>query len=733
MNRIHLVLVWHMHQPQYRDPATGHYVLPWTRLHALKDYWGMVHTLREFPDFHATINLVPSLAAQIEEYASGKFSEPWFDIAFRPAEQLDAGAKTEILERAFQINRDHLMRRFPRFTELYEWATQNKEDFNPLYALGLRDFRDLQLLSQLAWMDEHWLATDPLLQRLAQKGADFTEDDKKQLREKQLELLRDVLPEYQRASASGQIEISTTPFYHPILPLLCNTDVALESNPHSSRLDPPFKHPEDAREQLQRARAYHERIFGHAPVGLWPSEGSVSNDALELAAEQGFRWFATDEGVLGRTLGVGFGRDNAGIPENADRIYSPLRVRRGGKEIAGVFRDHYLSDLVGFVYSRMGAVAAAEDLHQRLRAIGERVNTGRPLTVSIILDGENAWEYFPGNGREFLRQIYRRILDDPDIHPLTVSEAIAAAGDIPTVESVVPGSWINANFDIWIGSGEDIAAWDMLRRARDVFARGAQQCKEDVEGAPSAEDLADAREALLAAEGSDWCWWYGPEHSTANDAEFDAFYRTLLTEIYLKLGLEVPGELAEPIKHKPERALVHAPQTHLKVTVDGRATSYFEWLGSGLYSADRRSGAMHGRAPLLHEIHYGFDDDWFFVRVDPYAESEPGMRDCVFRVAVRAAQEVRIPVHVRDSQITDIQVEVNEACVLGAQQYVQAAYGQILEVAIARSLIETEGRASFLLGVSLWQGGLPVDVLPGEGWLEVRLGPENFSWPVSGK
>jgi alpha-amylase/alpha-mannosidase (GH57 family) len=733
MNRINIVLVWHMHQPQYRDPATGRYILPWTRLHALKDYWGMVNTVREFPNFHATFNVVPSLAAQLEEYASGNFSEPWFDIAFRPAEKLDADAKREILDRAFQLNQDHLMRRFPRFTELHDWATRNVEESNPLDTFGLRDFRDLQLLSQLAWMDEQWLATDLLLQRLAQKGADFTEEDKQQLRAKQLEFLREVLPEYRNAAASGQIEISTTPFFHPILPLLCNTDVALESNPNSPRLDPPFRHPEDAREQLQRARTYYERLFGNPPVGLWPSEGSVSNEALEIAAELGFKWFATDEGVLGRTLGLGFGRDGAGVPENAERLYSPLHIKRGGREITGFFRDHYLSDLIGFVYNRMSAVAAAEDLHQRLRAIGDRVQTGRPLTVSIILDGENAWEYFPGNGREFLRQFYRRISDDSDIRALTASEAIAAAGEIPAVESVVPGSWINANFDIWIGSGEDIAAWELLRSARDVYTRAAQERADNAEGAPSSENLVAAFDALLAAEGSDWTWWYGPEHSTANDAEFDAFYRTLITEVYLKLGLEVPDELAEPIKRKPERAMVSTPQTHLKVTVDGRESSYFEWLGGGLYSADRRGGAMHGRVPLLHEIHYGFNDDWFFVRVDPYTEIQPSLRECVFRVAIRASQEVRLPVHIRDGKIADIQVEQNEACVLGSEKYVQAAYDQSLEVAIARSLIETEGRSSFQLGVSLWQGGLPVDVLPAQGWLEIRLGAENFSWPVAGK
>ncbi len=729
MNRVNLVLLWHMHQPQYRDPASGRYVFPWTRLHALKDYWGMVHILRQFPNFHATFNIVPSLAAQLEEYAGGNFSEPWFDLAFRSIDQLDREMKGEILERAFQINRDHLMRRWPRYAELFGWAQEGREDAHPIDFFGQQEWCDLQLLSQLAWMDEQWLAEDHVLLRLSKKGANFTEQDKQDLREKQLELLRLVLPEYRSAAESGQIELSTTPFYHPILPLLCDTDVARFSNQFIPSVQPPFRYPEDAVEQLRRARVHHERLFGRAPEGLWPSEGSVSEETLDLASAQGFKWFATDEGVLGRTLGIGFGRDNTGIPENADRLYSPLRIRRNGREIVGLFRDHYLSDLVGFVYSRMNAAAAAEDLHQRLRAIGERVQTGRPLTVPIILDGENAWEYYPGNGREFLKQFYDRIQSDPDIHALTVSEAIAAAGEIPEVGTIFPGSWINANFDIWIGHPEDVAAWEMLRKAREAYALGVLQNAEGVEGAPDSEHLAAAHESLLAAEGSDWCWWYGPEHSTANDSEFDAFYRILLTEIYLQLGLEVPDELAEPIKIQPERALIVAPQANLKVQVDGRETSYFEWLGSGLYSADRRGGSMHGHVSLLHELHYGFDDEWLYVRVDPFKETQEGLLDCVFRVAVRASQETRVLVHVRNGQVADTQVEVNEACLLGAEQYVQAAYGQILEVAVKKVLVETNGRGSFHLGVSLWQGGLPMDALPAEGWLEVHLGADHFAWP----
>jgi alpha-amylase/alpha-mannosidase (GH57 family) len=269
-----------------------------------------------------------------------------------------------------------------------------------------RDWRDLQLLSQLVWMDEEYIAKDPVVNMLSTKGNDFTEKDKALLKEKQFDLLGAVLPAYRMAVETGQIEISTTPYYHPILPLLCDTDIARESNPHTPLPKPPFRYPEDAREQLLRARNYHERVFGKPPAGLWPSEGSVSDQALEIAMDLGFKWFATDEGVLGRTRNVGFWRDAGGYPENGSNLYSPWKLQKSGREIFGFFRDHYLSDLVGFVYSRMGAVAAAEDLHRRIRAIGDREPQGRTATVSVILDGENAWEYYPENGRQFLREFY---------------------------------------------------------------------------------------------------------------------------------------------------------------------------------------------------------------------------------------------------------------------------------------------------------------------------------------
>jgi alpha-amylase/alpha-mannosidase (GH57 family) len=729
MNRVHLVLLWHMHQPQYRDPESGRYLLAWTRLHALKDYFGMVSMLKDFPNFHATFNVVPGLGMQLEEYASGKFNEPWFSLAFKRAEDLTREDKAEILARAFQLNHERLMSRWPRFVELHEWA-QPAGGAQALVSFTTRDWRDLQVLSQLAWMEETWLESDPVVSFLASKGKDFNPEDKAALKAKQLELLGLVLPAYREAAQCGQVELSTTPFYHPILPLLCDSDVARVANPGTPLPRRAFRHPEDAREQLRRACEYHERVFGAKPAGLWPSEGSVSDQAMTIAAEEGFQWFGTDEGVLGRTLNAGFFRDAKGVPANAERLYKPLLIQLGEKTITGLFRDHHLSDLIGFVYSRMNGKDAAADLHGRLRELGERVRASQPLTVCLFLDGENAWEYYPGNGREFLREFYGRIAGDQDFRALTASEAIAAAGEIPSNAGIFPASWINANFDVWIGHSEDVAAWELLWDARQAFGRAKDAQQQGRDGAPDHTALATAQESLLAAEGSDWCWWFGPEHSTANDAEFDALYRKHLTGVYLALGQVAPEELAKPIKRKPEHALQLAPTGFLGVDVDGRDTSYFEWLGAGLYSPERRGGAMHGRTFYLHELRYGFEDGRFCVRVDPFLEVLGELEDSEFRITIGGAEETAIVVKLERGHLKEFAVERGRLCLLNPKSVAEAAFDRILEVTIQRSEVSLKGQGKLRLGVALWHGGLPVDVLPAGGFLEVALGEENFAWPL---
>ena len=730
VSRINLVILWHMHQPQYRDPATGVYVLPWTRLHALKDYWGMVKVLGEFPQVHATFNFVPLLAEQIEEYASGRFKEDWFEIAFAPAEALTLEQKRSALERAFQVH-ESLVNRWPRFAELQSQVRSGGAEACASYFTA-RDWRDLQVLSQLAWIDEEYLSRDPVVRALSEKGAGFSEDDKAALLDKQHELLAAVLPEYRSAAARGQIEISTTPYYHPILPLLCDTDIARVSNPHTLLPVPAFRYPADAREQLSRSRSFHERVFGKPPLGLWPSEGSVSDQALAIAMELGFKWFATDEGVLGRTGNIGFWRDASGYPENGPKLYTPWRLKLGTRQMSGFFRDHYLSDLVGFVYSRMGAQAAAEDLHRRIRAIGDRSPGGQNATVSLILDGENAWEFYPGNGREFLRRFYQYIAQDPEIRALTATEAMEAVKDQPTIEGIFPASWIGANFDVWIGDAEDVRSWDLLREAREAYQRATE--RHESSGAPvSAEWLAQktrAYESVLAAEGSDWNWWYGPEHGSANDGEFDALYRKHLTEIYRALGEQTPDVLARPVKRAPDRARREEPTAYLAVNVDGRESNYFEWLGAGLYTADRRQSAMHGRSYVLGDLHYGFGPEHFYLRVDPIPEVVAEFPSFQLRLAMWDSRETRITLRIEDGKLVGCVLEQGGLCPLHPETVVSAAYGKILEVGIARELFDLRGRRELLLGIALWKAGLPLDVIPAEGMLNVALGEEHFAWSL---
>ena len=583
-----LCFLWHMHQPFYKDLWTGEYKLPWTRLHALKDYAGMVEILAEFPRIRQTFNLVPSMVMQIDEYARGVASDPFFDCAVIPAEDLTEAQRAFVQKYFFQANVPKMISRYPRYRELYDWHGP----------FTIQDFRDLQILNQLVWFDEDLLARDPELQDLIQKARDFSLADQTLLANKQREALARVLPVYRDFAAHGQIEISTTPFYHPILPLVCDTNIAEQSHP-GVPLPTRFQYPDDAREQLTRARTYMKEMLGVAPQGLWPSEGSVSDEALTMAADCGFRWAATDNGVLARTL-----KRDAGVEETW-RAYA---WQQQGRELKMMFRDHYLSDLIGFEYSRMSPSDAAGHFLWRISegAQGGTANSKDAL-VPIILDGENAWEWFEANGRPFLRELYRRISDDPQLEAVTVSEAFAKF-DAQPLDHIVPGSWINANFDIWIGAEEDNESWERLLEARRYY--------DSVKDSVPEESRKLAFEELLVAEGSDWNWWYGPEHGSDNRPEFDQLYRDHLSNVYRALGAEPPENLSQPIL-QGQTIPPHEPPTHpLHVTLDGEVTSPFEWMGAGRYRLDPRSGAMHADAPPVREIYYGCNDTHLYVRVD---------------------------------------------------------------------------------------------------------------------
>ncbi len=446
------------------------------------------------------------------------------------------------------------------------WQAQKNSGSRSLF--GAQEFRDLQMWSQLAWFDEEFQEHDPEVREWVRRGRNFTLADQRRMGEKQREIVGQVLPEYRKLAAAGQIEISTTPYYHPILPLLCDSNIAAVAHP-GVPLPPRFRYPQDARRQLALAREYDRaNISARRRRGCGLRKVRFRTKVFAIAAELGFEWAATDSGVLNRTLGVHGGRG---------RPVPPLST--GGREAAlgVIFRDHFLSDLIGFVYSKMDAAAAAEDFLRRIREnCAGILASGRDALVPIILDGENAWEYYDRNGRPFLRELYRRISAGRrharrDGERGAAADGAGAAG--PHLSRARGSTPISTS-----GS----APRRTTRPGRSFCARARPTTQ--TTGVPE-EQRRLAFEELLIAEGSDWCWWYGPEHDSANRAEFDQLFRSHLANVYRFLNLTPPEELSRPILRSAVPAAGDRRRPGpITPVIDGEVTSYFEWMGAGSLS-----------------------------------------------------------------------------------------------------------------------------------------------------
>ena len=737
MAQLRVVVFWHQHQPFYKDLVTGQYRLPWTRLHALKDYYGMVKLLDEFPNVHQTFNLVPSLVAQIREYASGEAHDPFLQVAAKPAQDLSPDERRFALQYLFQAHPVNLIGRYPRYRELWERfhsAGDVPERVEKLFQT--QDFTDLQVLSQIAWFDEYFLQEKDIAE-LVRKERNYSLEDQRLVIAAERELVGRVIPVHAEAAKKGLIEISTSPFYHPILPLVCDTQMGAVSTPGLSLPQNRYRHPEDAREQLLRGLDFHEKVFGMRPQGVWPSEGSVSEEVLAIAHRLGVQWMATDEGVLGRSLGMHFSRDGQGRLDSAlaHRLYTIHRYENADSRMNMIFRDHTLSDLIGFVYSGMPPQEAANNLVQKIKESAQPLlSRGQDAMVPIILDGENAWEYYPQSGREFLRRFYDALSNEAGIEAVTVSEAIARHQNFSSLHTLVPGSWINANFNVWIGAPEDNKAWDYLSRARDFYTEKAASATEEQRNL--------AFEEILIAEGSDWNWWYGPEHHSANDRDFDELYRKHLSNVYQALGGTPPDYLAQPIAGAVARPSFTPQSAYIHPRITGDMVRYFEWMGAARYTADRRSGSMHGKQFLLDAVHAGIDEQFVYGRLD-FIDRIPEVE---FQVVVNleswvsygsaAQRELRLEVTVENGRMQSWRVTAQETDEVLASSM---SPGET-RVALARNFefrlplkglhaapleadkAESPAVATRLrLRFSLWSNRLPVDALPVEGWIELEL------------
>ncbi|MBI3931958.1 MAG: glycoside hydrolase [Acidobacteria bacterium] len=715
MQPVRVLFLWHMHQPSYRDPLDGVVVLPWVRLHALKDYLGMVRLLDDVPEVRVTFNLVPCLVDQVEALVRGDGDDPLQRVTRKPAESLDEGERVLALKGFFQAHRQNLVGRFPRLVELLEKRGAARDEAALAEAarrFSSEDLRDLQLVAKLAWFDLDWQASDPVVRGLVEKGRGFSEEDKLRLAEREEALLGQILPAYRRAAERGQVELSTSPYYHPILPLLSDSAAHHEAHP-GAPLPRRYRHPEDAADQVRRAVARHAAVFGAPPAGLWPSEGSVSDEAVLEMARAGIRWTASDEGVLERSIGRPLHRDSRGTAHPLEVLYTPWVRRTAAGDVAMVFRDRALSDLIGFSYAGMDPEHAAHDMLDRFRRVGERWRAqglpGAPL-VSVILDGENAWEYFREGGRVFLARLYRGLAEDPALEAVTVSQALETAPQ-RELPRVFAGSWIHADFSVWIGHADDRRAWDLLGEARDALDRQAERV--------TTEALEKAWEAFRAACGSDWCWWYGEEHHSENDFEFDRLFRRHLQAVYVFLGLAVPEALGETLITTRRLEVRHSrPTGAVEPTLDGRISRPDEWVAAGVHRVPLVGNAMRRGSVEVRALRFGLGAEQVHLLVETAGPARALLGRCDVVLSFPGPTALRYRVGARGA------VRREERTGLGwvaAPTSARAAAEEFLEASVPISELRPAPGRRVEFRVVLLQGEVEVERHPETGPIEVSL------------
>src|ERR1700736_3888628 len=482
-----------MHQPYYKDDLTNTFLLPWVRLRCAKDYYKMPALLDDYPAIKQTFNLVPALVAQVQDYVDGRSTDIYLDLARRPVSELTCDERAFIARWMTEGSQIRRVRQYPRYLELVRKREQawprGTADMARLFSDA--ELRDLLVWFNLSWIGPEVMERDPEIAELVRKGRDFSDADIEPVLRVQFELLRKVLPKYRELQERGQAEVITSAYYHPILPLIADVGIARVPRPALALPRRPLTHAEYPAEQLRLAIGAHRRHFGRRPRGTWPPEAAISDEAARLAADHGLEWMISDEGILSRSLASPIIRDVDGQLPQAELLYSPYRVQGNGPPIHLLFRDARLSNAIGFEYQNSPADGAAADLVERLRAIQQR-QQDPPFLAVIALDGENCWDSYEASGNPFLHSLYSRLTREPELKTVTVSEFLAAFPAERSLSRIHPGSWINANFDTWVGDQEHNVAWDLLAEARDFLSERERAADEP-------EMLASARrEALIA-------------------------------------------------------------------------------------------------------------------------------------------------------------------------------------------------------------------------------------------
>lgn len=603
--KLSIAFYWHMHQPVYQLNSFGDYLMPWVRLHAVKDYLDMLLILNNFKKIKLNFNLVPILLDSFVDYGEKDAHDIHSRLTVTQISELTDDDKEFILNNFFDTNYSSMIFPYENYNELYQkrFATERAD----IKAFSDEEYSDIMAWFNLAWIDPIFKAEFPEIQRLLEKGKEFTFEDRLEIIELHRKIIRMIIPAYKEFLEKGKIEITTSPYYHPIIPIMLDMKSAqknlstVDSSLYSLNLE------DDAKTQTKSAFDKIEQVFGTRPKGIWPSEHCVSPQTLEMFKELGAEWTISDEGILTNSINTDFVRDFKGHPENPYFLTKSYKYKTKNSDIKVIFRDSVIPKLISFEYANHDPKVAANDLYDRIKVIQNKLQSSpdKHHLLTIAMDGENCWENYAEDGTTFLKTIYSMIEEDSSLETVLISDYLANEKYHKELKKIHSGSWINKNFQLWVGEPVKNLAWTYLKKVKEDLT-------DFIAKNPKHKNIKLAQRELMIAQGSDWFWWYGEPNDSGQDHIFDYLFREHLKNVYRYLDIKHPNYFDSPMISIFTQT-ASQPQNTISPKIDGLESDEEDWQGAGCLNLP--DGPILQDNKLFERICYGADENNFYLRM----------------------------------------------------------------------------------------------------------------------
>ena len=700
---LNIAFLWHMHQPPYQRGGVKETLLPWVWLHSLKDYYDMGALLKKHPNITVNINFTPSLLEQINNYVNLIWTDPFFEMVAGDPQDISPSDLIALLNRFINLA-DGLRQISPAIPQFIEAIKSHRSIADAASGMSSQDILDLQVLFVLAWCGPTLQSTE-LVQGLLKKQRGYTTDEKKALLDAGLQLMKDLPKLYSELVEQGRVELSYSPFYHPLTPLLWSNHLAKEADPNVQLPNTIMMAKDEVNIHIHQGKQVFRDFFKVEPVGMWPPEGAVADVLVDTFINEGVQWIATDEEILRRSLNGYMG------PYEKCSVYKR-------KDLHIFFRNRDLSDRIGFLYAKWPKEQAVDDFITALKAIDAQ--TPDNAIVVIAMDGENAWEYYKNGGFEFLDHLYSVIEATEWLKSVSLSDYIKGSPDVKELAHLATGSWINGNLNTWIGDPVKNKAWEYLSEAYKAY----QQARLD------SEDKAEAAHPyLLRAEASDWFWWFGEGHSSPDEPQFDLIFRENLMAVYKSLGLNVPEYLQSPLEEVESIEPARLPSSYINPQITGKTDTYYKWTGAGCYRVSQ--GSIHRIKPLISRLFFGFNPDYLFFKVEPAKKGNHFIDDrTVIQLIVERPKRKVFDIKLVDGQLVIVD-PVNNTVVADSK----VAYEECLEfkIPVLEIIGDKTGKHIVEFFIVILEDGLEVERVPWSFNLSFEYNPVDFdleNWMV---